>query len=81
MIRKPRDYTPHLRTFWHRRHPDRPSGEFKEFADELVCALDLIMFQIDPTGKNPIMLPPAYAEGAEPVPTARPSVKRGRAKE
>jgi hypothetical protein len=81
MIRKPRDYTHHLRAFWRRRFPDRPAPEFKEFADELICVLDLLMFQIDPTGKDPILHPAAYAEGVEPTATARPSAKRGRAKE
>ncbi len=81
MIRKPRNYVPHLRAEWHRQHPDRPSHDHKEFNDEILVAVAFIMRQIDPTGIKPVIEPPVYLEGAEPGPSAKGSGRRKRARE
>ncbi len=76
MIRKPRDYIPHLRAEWQRRYPGRPPKD--EFNDEIICAVAFVMRQIDPTGRLPVIEPAAYAEGAEPQPSVKRSSKRER---
>ena len=79
MIRKPRNYLPHLSAEYARQHPSRPPKE--EFSDEVVAAVAFLMRQIDPTGKMPVIEPPVYLEGAEPGPSAQSSGTRGRATE
>lgn len=81
MIRKPRDYTNHLRAEWKRRFPERPDPEAKQFNDEVLVAVDFVMRQIDPAGSKPVIMAPAYAEDYQPQPSARPDGKRGRARE
>ena len=73
MTRRPRDFTQHLRAFWARRFPERASHERKEFNDELLVAVDMLMYQYDPTGTKPILHPPGYADGYDPQPSVRPT--------
>ena len=79
MIRKPRNFLPHLTAEYARQHPSRPPKE--DFSDEVVAAVAFLMRQIDPTGKAAVIEPAVYLEGAEPGPSAKSSGKRGRATE
>ena len=79
MNRKPRNLTPHLRAEYARQFPHRPPKE--EFDDQILVLGVVLMRQIDPTGKLPVIEPPAYPEGYEPQPDVKASVKRGRATE
>jgi len=69
MIRRPRNYVPHLTAEYSRQFPNRP--EKTEFDDEILVAVAFIMRQIDPTGKQPIIEPPMPAEGYQPQPGVR----------
>lgn len=74
MNRKPRNLIPHLRAEYARQFPHRPAKE--DFADEILVLGAVLMRQIDPTGKSPMIEPPVYAEGAEPGPSVKPSGRK-----
>ena len=70
MIRpRRRNYLHYLLSFWKWKYPGRP--EKTMFNEEVLCAVEFIMFQIDPTGTKPIILPPMPLEGYEPQPSVR----------
>jgi hypothetical protein len=67
--RRPSDYTPFLRAEWQLMFPRRPHKE--HFSDEVLCAVQFFMRQIDPDGRKPVIGPPAHADGVEPCVTAK----------
>jgi hypothetical protein len=69
MIRNPRNYQKYLAIEYAIQHPGRP--EKTDFNDELPAAVAFSMWQIDPTGKKPIILPPMPAEGYQVQPSVR----------
>jgi hypothetical protein len=74
MIRKPRNYLPHLSAEYARQHPDRPPKN--DFNDELLVVFAVLMRQIDPTGKRPMIEPAAFPEGYDPEPSVKASGRR-----
>ena len=60
---------PHTLAFWKWKYPGRP--EKTVFSEEVILAVEFIMWQLDPPGTKPIMLPPMPLEGYVPQPSVR----------
>jgi hypothetical protein len=54
---------------WKRLFPARPPKT--DFNDQIITLANVLMRQIDPTGKKPIIEPSAMADGYDPQPSVR----------